>query len=247
MADYINSNILSQSYVHVEPKWLDGLSPAEKTEKIQEIKTIIEEYAVKRLKFFLYDDVQVKIEFEEGSIKAKITTYGSICVLLNSLNPIGNAIEKYPQYRDGIKLIVSDVVKAGDMVNSEVVFQTKSKGKREIISIEARKGIAGSLDKINRKINEITQKTKHNNENNPSAILENMFDLHKFVVDLMVNLKGKDDKKAIANALIDGVSDINLRKGRFVIGNEIDSQVYESLLRERKNITDFLTEEVKED
>ena len=37
------------------------------------------------MKFFLYDDVDIDVSFEDGSIKARITAYGSVCVLLNAL------------------------------------------------------------------------------------------------------------------------------------------------------------------
>lgn len=66
----------------------------------------------------------------------------------------------YSSYREGIKTIVSDVARLSDVVNAEVLFQTKSRSKNEIIRVEARKGIVGSLDNINKKINEISYKTK---------------------------------------------------------------------------------------
>ncbi|RQM64697.1 hypothetical protein [Aeromonas enteropelogenes] len=151
MADYINSNILSQSYVHVEPEWLASFNGKAKTEEIERIKKVITEHAKERMKFFLYDDVIIEVTFEEGSIKAKITAYGKVCVLLSALNPLGSVITQYTDYRDGIRAIVSDVAKLSDMVNSEVLFQTKSRHKEEIIRIEARKGVIGSLHNINKK------------------------------------------------------------------------------------------------
>lgn len=52
MADYINSNILSQSYVHVEPEWLATVKGKEKQEAIERIKNIIKQHAEERMKFF---------------------------------------------------------------------------------------------------------------------------------------------------------------------------------------------------
>ncbi|EMI8350311.1 hypothetical protein ACV270_000790 [Enterobacter hormaechei] len=135
MADYINSNILSQSYVHVEPEWLATVKGKEKQEAIERIKNIIKKHAEERMKFFLYDDVDIDVSFEDGSIKARITAYGSVCVLLNALTPVGNFVTNYSSYREGIKTIVSDVARLSDVVNAEVLFQTKSRSKKEILEL----------------------------------------------------------------------------------------------------------------
>ncbi|ELY2632540.1 hypothetical protein SMC42_001006, partial [Cronobacter sakazakii] len=179
MADYINSNILSQSYVHVEPEWLLTVDGEKKQEAIERIRNIIKAHAEERMRFFLYDDVDIEVNFEDGSIKAHITAYGKICVLLTALNPVGNFVANYESYRNGIKTIVSDVARLSDVVNSEVLFQTKSRSKNEIIRVEARKGIVGSLDNINKKINEISYKTKTHKKNSVMSIYNSILELHK--------------------------------------------------------------------
>ncbi|WP_202304703.1 hypothetical protein [Dryocola clanedunensis] len=240
MADYINSNILSQSYVHVEPEWLSTVNGKEKQEAIQKIKNIIKLHAEERMKFFLYDDVDIDIAFEDGSIKARITAYGSVCVLLNALTPASNFVANYSSYREGIKLMVSDVARLSDVVNAEVLFQTKSRTKKEIIRVEARKGIVGSLDNINKKINEISNKTKTHKRNSVTTIYNTFLDLHKSILELMDNVNDADDKELVRLSLIDGIKNLNLGKGAFDLTSPMSIKLYDDLLKEREGLVEDL-------
>ncbi|WWF44906.1 hypothetical protein VRB14_19775 [Pseudomonas trivialis] len=66
MADYINKNILAQSYVHVEPKWLSKVSTRERLRQVDVIKSQITQYANERMQFFLHDGVVITVDFQEG-------------------------------------------------------------------------------------------------------------------------------------------------------------------------------------
>ncbi|MGG8077143.1 hypothetical protein PGO01_11445 [Klebsiella aerogenes] len=236
MADYINSNILSQSYVHVEPEWLLTVNGEKKQEAIERIRNIIKTHAEERMRFFLYDDVDIEVTFEDGSIKARITAYGKICVLLTALNPVGNFVANYDSYRNGIKTIVSDVARLSDVVNSEVLFQTKSRSKSEIIRVEARKGIVGSLDNINKKINEISYKTRVNKKNSVMSIYDSLLELHKNILDLMDNVNDVNDRNLVRTALIDGVKNLNLGKGAFDLTDPMSRNMHDDLLKERDEL-----------
>ncbi|MEB6537635.1 MULTISPECIES: hypothetical protein [Serratia] len=241
MANYIDSNILSQSYVHVEPTWLTSVTNEQKEAELQRIKDSITEYAQKRLKFFLYDDVDIEVEFEDGSIKAKITAYGKVCVLLSALAPAGHVVANYPQYREGVKAIISDVHKIGNVVNSEVLFQTQSRSKDEIIRVEARKGIVGSLEKIHNKMTSIENKLIRK-DNSSIAIYNDMLDLNKYISELDANLKDKQDRDSISKSLHEGVKGLNLKKGRFKLNDSLSENMYEDLLSERKIILENLSQ-----
>ncbi|HDL7862034.1 TPA: hypothetical protein PXP84_003295 [Yersinia enterocolitica] len=235
MANYIDSNILSQSYVHVEPTWLKSFSDKQKEDEIQRIKDSITEYAQQRLKFFLYEDIDIQVEFEDGSIKAKITAYGKVCVLLSALSPLGQAVSNYTEYREGVKAIISDVSKVGTVVNSEVLFQTKSKSKDEIIRVEARKGIIGSLEKIHNKMTAIESKLSKK-DNSSLIIYQELLDLNKYISELDANLKDKNDRDSISKSLYEGIDGINLKKGRFKLTDSLSENMYTDLLNERKTI-----------
>lgn len=50
MADYIKSNILSQSYVHVEPEWLNSVSDSEKNKLLTEIYSKVSSFSEERIR-----------------------------------------------------------------------------------------------------------------------------------------------------------------------------------------------------
>lgn len=229
MADYINSNILCESYIHVEPEWLKQVSDVIRKEKLSLIRNEIEDFADKRIKFFLSDDVVIEITFTEGSIKATITAYGPIILL------IGSAISNYSSFRESVKQLASDMHRASSMLSSEMLFQTNSRNKSEILRIEARKGIVGSIERINNKIDSIESQLK-GKELSPTSINGELLDLNDMILKLLSNLKNAEDKKLVASALIDGVSKLSIRKSRFKLKNKLDESLYASLLNERKSI-----------
>lgn len=134
MADYINKNILSQAYIHVEPAELDT------EEKLTEFKKQITEFARSRTNFYLHPDVSIEIEFEEGSLKARITVMGTIFLLMQG-------VSNYPDFREGVSLIYQDSKRLAEYLVSEVQFHTGAKH-QDVIRLEARTGVVGSLHKV---------------------------------------------------------------------------------------------------
>lgn len=47
------------------------------------------------------------------------------------------------------------------------------------------------------------------------SIYNSILELHKSILELMDNVNDADDKELVRTALIDGVKNINLRKGAF--------------------------------
>lgn len=235
MADYISKNILAQSYVHVEPEWLSKVSVRERASKVDAIKNQITKYANERMQFFLHDDVIVTVEFQEGSIVAKITAYGSICVLLSAVTPALDFVEKFPAYKEGIKTIATDIGRLGDAINSEVLFQTKSREKKEIIRTEARKGIFASLEKINNKIGEI-ERCLERRDCRPTVVMNHLLDVNKYTMELFDNIQDEDDRQLLKTALLAGVKSIKLTKPKLVLKNAVDINLFNELLKEKRRI-----------
>ncbi|WFX79022.1 hypothetical protein NFK13_13085 [Escherichia coli] len=229
MADYINSNILCESYVHVEPRWLKQVSAVIRKEKLSRIRNEIEDFADKRIKFFLSDDILIEIKFTEGSIKAKVTAYGPIILLF------GSAILNYSSFRESVKQLASDMYRASSMLSSEMLFQTNSRNKSEILRIEARKGIVGSIERINNKIDSINSQLD-SKDLSPMRINSELLDLNDMILTLLSNLKNIEDTKLVASALSDGVSKLSIHKSRFKLKNTLDESMYISLLNERESI-----------
>lgn len=229
MADYIKSNILSQSYVHVEPEWLNSVSDSEKRKAIVEIHNKVSSFSEERIRFFLDDDVHIEIKFEDGSIRAWVTTYGPVLLL------IGSTITNYSSFRESIKHLVSDSQRVADIINAEVLFQSKSRSKKEVLRVESRKGVIGSIDRINNKIDAIEGRLKRG-DCSPTLINEDLLDLNKLILELFSNIKDDDDAKLIAMALHDGIASLNIKKGRFKIKDSVDQYMYKSLSDEKKLI-----------
>ncbi len=134
MADYINRNILSQAYVHVEPTKL------ETSQQLNEFKKHIEAFTRSRTDFYLNSDVKIEIEFEEGSLKAKITIMGTLFLLIQG-------VANYPDFRTGISLLYNDSKRLAEYIVSETQFLSGSKH-QDVIRLEARTGVVGSLYKV---------------------------------------------------------------------------------------------------
>src|SRR6185295_19064513 len=128
MADYIDKNILCQAYIHVELP--DGTTQ----ERLSEIKKHLEDFATIRGQFFVYPEVDVSVEFRDGSLKAYISIAGVIVI----------AIQGYGGFREGIDYLYTDIKRLAESLVSESLFVTKSKHQR-IVRTEARTGIIGSL------------------------------------------------------------------------------------------------------
>lgn len=128
MADYIDKNILCQAYVHIELP--EGITQ----EKLAAIKEDLTRFATLRGKFFVYPEVDVSVEFRDGSLKSYISIAGIIIV----------AIEGYGSFREGIDYLHTDIKRLADSLVSESLFMTGAKH-QQIVRTEARTGIIGSL------------------------------------------------------------------------------------------------------
>ncbi|AEX51409.1 hypothetical protein GRAQ_00565 [Rahnella aquatilis CIP 78.65 = ATCC 33071] len=233
MANYISGNIISQSYIHVNPKWLSGASPAEKKEKIARIEAQITSFAESRIPFFIGNNVHIEVEFSEGSIIAKITAYGKILPIL------GGLVVAYPQFSEGVRTAVKDAHDLGSYINSELLFQTEARYKSERKSVEARLGVFGTIDRVNGKINELRSISSRKN-NSLSATYKQLLQLHD---DILVSLdkissKAIDDSDAdtAREMWLDGVLGLKLSRTYFRFNNVGDPATYKLLIAERESI-----------
>lgn len=234
MANYVEGNIVSQSYVHVDPKWLSNVSEEEREERINRIKRDITDFAESRIPFFIGQEVTIHVEFIEGSIIAKITSYGKMAPLLIACT--SPAIINYPEYRAGVKAVLRDVQAIGQYINSEILFQTNTKLKSERKSVEARLGVFGTADRINGKINELIEYTSGNNTN-ISITYKRVLDLHS---DILTSLDKIDkdaiddsDSKLAAAMWVDGINRMSTGKLQFKIQGKSDEVTYDLMITER--------------
>lgn len=132
MARYIKSNILFQSYVHIE-------APFEKIkEEGQEITIHLTEFVTERAEHFLYPEVDVDLEFKEGSIKTYATVRGTLRQCLR---------ENYQDFSTEIDHLYWFSKRLSDGANMEVAFRTGA-FLGAIERTEARPGIIGQTKRI---------------------------------------------------------------------------------------------------
>ncbi|QHQ22001.1 hypothetical protein GMW71_17965 [Pectobacterium brasiliense] len=233
MANYVSGNIISQSYVHVEPKWLSNTCDADKNKKIDKIKKDITDFANSRIPFFIGNKIKIEVEFTDGSIKAKITSYGKIVSFLGAFT-FG-----YPEFSESVRAMVKDVHSVGNYINAELLFQTESKSKSERMSVESRLGVFGSLDRVNGKINELTRLSSIKNKD-PSTIYNGFLNLHDDILSSLDKISrdaiDDTDVKTAAKMWIDGVSRIPTNKLNFKINNKTDLIMHDKLVNEKKSI-----------
>lgn len=132
MADYIRRTVLAEAYLHVEHEAEDLTA-----DEISALKSHVRSYLEKRSKFFLYEDVAVEIEVNEGSLKVVATVVGSLWMALST----------YADVRTGVQLLYDDVRTLSEAAILESRFAAGAR-RSDVIRQEARPGVVGSLRQI---------------------------------------------------------------------------------------------------
>ncbi len=185
MADYINKNILSQAYVHVEP------TAFETEEDLERFKLNLTQFTKSRVEFFLSPDLPVEIEFEDGSLIARVTVMGTIGLLFTG-------ISNYKNFRDGIQLIYSDSKRLTEYIIAETTFQSGAR-QQNVIRLEARVGIIGSIQKVINQLESI--KRGANGAMMVSDVSKKIDEANKELKKLFQNINDESDKELVRAGL----------------------------------------------
>lgn len=185
MADYINKNILSQAYIHVEPVALDS------EEDIERLKQHIKDFARTRSDFYLHPDVDVEIEFEEGSLKARVTVIGTLFLLLQG-------VSNYSDFREGAVLLYNDSKRLAEYIVSEMQFLSGAKH-QDVIRLESRTGVVGSLNKVTRQLAYIRRASE--GSLSASEITTQLQEVQDEIKKLLENLSDQQDIELVKNGL----------------------------------------------
>lgn len=195
MANYIDKEIICESYIHLE------FNDYNNTERVKEIEAKVKKYFDERLKHFLGTDIQSIVETEEGSLKLKITAFAGIIGLL------GGSVLKYTDFRDNVKAIYSDSQALAQATAFETVFVSNVPSCEKIHS-EARTGVIGRTAKLISAFEKLTSSAKYSTSPVNKDTLEDLKKLNKKInayIDEMHNLLGKikndEDRFCIASGL----------------------------------------------
>jgi hypothetical protein len=192
LADYINKSILSQAYLHIEPKNFQT------EEDLLKFRQHLEIFARSRTNFYLYPGASIEIEFEEGSLKARITIMGTIFLLMQG-------VSNYPDFREGIRLIYNDSKRLAEYIVSESQFSAGSKH-ADVIRLEARTGIIGSIQKVISQLETI--KSGANGSILATDLVKKLDETKQEINKLMDNIENDSDKQLIFNGLSEVVAGI---------------------------------------
>lgn len=135
MANYISEEILCEAYTHFDIDLID------QPQKLAVLKADLTSFMEERAKFLLGDDVTVKVEFEHGSLKTRVTVIGVAATV------IVNVVSSYGSFRQGIAQAANDAAVLAQSANLELIFRTKTEY-CDRIRIEKRKGVLGRVDSL---------------------------------------------------------------------------------------------------
>ena len=167
--------------MHVEP------TAFETEEDLERFKTNLTQFTKSRVEFFLSPELPVEIEFEDGSLVARVTVMGTIGLLLTG-------IANYKNFREGIQLIYSDSKRLTEYIISETTFQSGAR-QENVIRLEARVGIIGSIQKVINQLESI--KRGANGSMMASDVNKKIDEASKELIKLFQNINDVNDKELV--------------------------------------------------
>lgn len=126
MADYVNKNILSEAYVHIEQV---TLTPSQ---KVQFEQTLLD-FAQSRGRFSIYEDIVPEVRTRDGSLKVYATVTGTLT----------EALGDYANFDVALDDLYTDAKRLAEAMILETLFTSRARGK-SVLRREARTGIVKS-------------------------------------------------------------------------------------------------------
>ncbi|WP_146093094.1 hypothetical protein [Xanthomonas arboricola] len=196
MANYIKRDVIAEAYTHLEVNIFDDKSQLSRLEK--ELK----EFFGVRASFIFGTEVDVRVEFEEGSLKTKVIAYASAAAVL--LGPVAN----YSSFRESVAQMAADAAALAQMANIEVVFRTKTP-RCDRIRIEKRRGVFGrvdsflsELDSIGNELSGTSLPTKKAEIKSLDASIDNLINLNNKIDILFEKLESDETIACISAGLL---------------------------------------------
>lgn len=180
MADYINSNILCQAYLHIDPVKIGD-------DRLESLRRELELYLSTRGRFFIYDEVDTSVEFKDGSLKVYAGIAGAIYI----------AIGQYGSFRSGVDYLASDTKRLAECIISETLFLSQSRHDNTV-RVEARTGVVGSLKSV---IDRLELTRDELSTVDLSVTNKRLSSAHEDIERLLANLKDPQDVSYVGSEL----------------------------------------------
>ncbi|MES2534761.1 MAG: hypothetical protein V4632_02715 [Pseudomonadota bacterium] len=145
MTNYINEEIICEAYTKLD------IHIFHDKQKLADLEKYLLAFFGERARFYLGDQVKIKIEFEEGSLITKLKVIGGAVTI------IATAVTAYGSFREGVAQISQDAAFLAQSANFEVIFRTKA-AYCDRLDSERRKGIFGRVDVLIRQLDVANEK-----------------------------------------------------------------------------------------
>jgi hypothetical protein len=149
MANYIDQEILCEAYTHFDVEEY----PSE--QERAKLKRDLLAFFTERAQFLFGENVEVVVEFEEGSLKTRLKVIGSAAAIAAGI------VTSYGSFRQGVDQIAKDSQMLAQSGVLEIAFRTKT-AYCDRINVERRKGVFGrahervlQLDSIRGRLSEV--------------------------------------------------------------------------------------------
>ena len=187
MANYISKEIICEAYIHLDSIDGEHLDSSELEKKLKQ-------FFQARVAFLLGESVKTQVEIYDGSIKAKLTAYAGIAVL------VGNAVLHYSEFKDSLKSIYADSLMLAEATNMEVIFLTKTP-RCDRINSEVRTGIIGraaklvtNIESLKGKANNLRAPDSKNHIKDINEISSRLLQLEEESKKILNKVKSNEDK-----------------------------------------------------
>lgn len=187
MADYINSNILCQAYLHIDPVKIGD-------ERLEALKNELDLFLKTRGRFFIYDAVDTSVEFKDGSLKVYAGIAGAIYI----------AIGQYGSFRSGVDFLANDTKRLAECIVSETLFLSQSRHDNTV-RVEARTGVVGSLKSI---VDRLETAREDLSEVDLKTSNKRLAAIHDDIERLLTNLKDPKDVTYVGGQLCEFIRDL---------------------------------------
>lgn len=193
MANYIHHEIVCEAYSHLDIKTYHD----EESRNILEAE--LRSFFLPRAQFMFGNDVDIKIDFEDGSLKTKIAVLATFSALITA----------YPSFRDGAEQLTRDAIILAQAANLEMIFKTRA-AHCDRIRIEKRAGVAGRIQALLRNIETIRDNSGHHkfpsSDSDIHEISKNINELKEWKTEaekLIDKLNNEDSKVCVAAGLLE--------------------------------------------
>lgn len=238
MANYIDKEILCEAYTHLD------IGLYEDKTALENLRKQLEPFFQERARFLLGEDVEIQIEFEEGSLRTKLQVLGSAGKLLlasaglttsaGATTAAGyaiNAVIKYGDFRVGIEQFASDAAALAQSANLEVIFRTKT-AYCDRVTIEKRKGIFGRVDELLSNLSTLHNRANNKDFSYPSNVLrESTYIVEQLIIwDMRLGkLFDKTDSSLTEECIAGGLlEELKRMPKKLAWQNELDNESFKT-------------------